>query len=94
VNKSLRKSCTAFVCTAAQKYFLDLWRPLSCYPRRPEERRAERGDGDKKTGVDREEDQRQPREARAHKGTGHPDAHVTDYCIRAPGAERIVVHRF
>jgi hypothetical protein len=27
-------------------------------------------------------------------GTGRPDAHVTDYRIWAPGAERIIVHRF
>jgi hypothetical protein len=27
-------------------------------------------------------------------GTGRPDAHITDYRLRAPGAEKIVVHRF
>jgi hypothetical protein len=37
-------------------------RPLSCCPRRLEERHAERGDCDEKTGVDREEDEQRTTE--------------------------------
>jgi hypothetical protein len=42
-------------------------RPLSCHSCRVEEWRAGRRNGGKEAGVDRVEDQRQPRETRAHK---------------------------